>query len=248
MKRISFILVALVTIVSTLGCACYNPGFRNPCMSPFGICANGMGGTVDYVDGGIERTVACGDSCGTVVYEATCDPCAPSVYQGHVACGGIGCMNGRPCSNCLVQLADGVRLVGEAALSAAATPFLVVGNILCSAGRGSESFSGYGCSNEIYFGDNCYQTHDFVDPCSTCGSSTNNCPNCSGTIQDGIQFETPSAPQIQPSAKKQPTIIQQNRSGQKVVSTGTKQQLIKQPVFINQKRTIKQATYIVDQN
>ncbi|MDR1479926.1 MAG: hypothetical protein LBJ00_13410 [Planctomycetaceae bacterium] len=244
MKRMFFILVALTTLVSTIGCACYSPGFRNPCISPFGLCANGLGGTIDYVDGGIDRTGACGDSCGAVVYENTCDPCAPPVYQNHVACGGVGCVSGNPCANCLVQLADGVRLVGEAALSAAATPFLVVGNILCSAGRGYETFPGNCCSNEIYLGDNCYQSHDFVDPCSPCGSSNNNCPNCSGTIQDGIHFETPAAPQSQPSAKNQPTIIQSNRSGQKVVTTGTKQQVIKQPVFINQNKNIKQAAYI----
>ncbi|MDR0390720.1 MAG: hypothetical protein LBH59_02350 [Planctomycetaceae bacterium] len=240
MKRIFLILVVLLSIASTVGCACYSPvGYRNPCFSPLGVCANGAGGVVDYVDGGIDHSGA----CGAVVCEPSCDPCGMPTYQSHIACGRMGCQNGYPCSNCLEQFADGVRLVGEAALSAAATPFLVVGNVLCSASRGCEVFSNCGCSNEIYLGDNCYQTHDFIDPCSPCSPTTTGCESCSGTIQNGIQFENST---IQSSTKKQPMIITSNQATQKVVAT-QKRQVVKQPAFVMPKGNIKQAAYIVNQ-
>jgi hypothetical protein len=197
---------------------------------------------VDYVDGGIDRTGSCGEPLVTNVCETVCDPCAAPVYQGHAACGMIGCQNGYPCSNCLVQLADGVRLVGEAALSAAATPFLVVGNVLCSAGRSCETFKGCGCSNEIYLGDNCYQTQDFIDPCSPCSPTTTGCQNCPTVIQNGIQFENSPAQQTQSIIKKQ------SQTNQKVVITAPKQQIIKQPTFITpQGNNIKQAAYNINQ-
>ncbi|MDR1484245.1 MAG: hypothetical protein LBT09_05435 [Planctomycetaceae bacterium] len=246
MKRIFLISIALLSIVSTLGCACYAPGFRNPCLSPLGVCSHGSG-VVDYIDGGIDHSGSCGESSGTVVYEASCDPCSAPVYQNHIACGRIGCQNGNPCSNCIVQLANGVRLVGEAALSAAATPFLIVGNALCSVGKSCETFANCGCSNEIYLGDNCYQAHDFIDPCSPCGQTATSCQNCSGTIQDGIQFENPQRNQTQTNIQKQSFVVPSNKSGQKVVLTTPKQQIIKQPAFTVQKGNIKQAAYIVNQ-
>jgi hypothetical protein len=234
MKRNFLISIVLLSILSTVGCTCYSPlGLRNPCISPFGVCAHGSGGVVDYIDGGIDHS----GSCGEVISESVCDPCAAPVYQNHIACGGIGCQNGAPCANCLVQLANGVRLVGEAALTAAATPFLVVGNVLCTAGRGYETFGSCGCSNEIYLGDNCYQTHDFIDPCSPCGTTKTTCQNCSGHIQDGIQFENIPA-QSQTTAKK--------ISNQKIIITNPKQQIVKQPAFTTQKGNIKQAAYIIN--
>ncbi|MDR2761935.1 MAG: hypothetical protein LBB88_04990 [Planctomycetaceae bacterium] len=244
MKRNFLIFIMLLSIVSTIGCACYSPvGFRNPCLFP-GVCAHGSGGVVDYVDGGIDHTGACGE---TIVCETTCDPCTPQVYQNHIACGRVGCQSGYPCSNCIVQLADSVRLVGEAALSVVATPFLVVGNVLNSAGRNCEIFPSCGCGNEIYLGDNCYQSHDFVDPCSPCSPSITGCQNCSGTIQDGIQFENSNPTTNQSSMKKQSIIVPPNRLEQKVITTTTKQQIVRQPTYINQKGNIKQATYIVNQ-
>ncbi|MDR2345013.1 MAG: hypothetical protein LBE18_03015 [Planctomycetaceae bacterium] len=231
MKRTFLIIIVLLFTVQMFGCACYT-GIRNPCISPLGICGHSHTGmTTDYIDGGIDRTGLCGESSGAMLCDTVCDPCAVPVYQNHFACGKLNCQNGYPCSNCLVQLADGVRLVGEAALSAAAAPFLIVGNTLCSVGRGGyEPFSGCGCSNEIYLGDNCYQSHDFVDPCSPCSPSNTSCQNCSNVIQNGIQFENSS-----------------NSPELKGVITSQKQQRIKQPTYINQRGNIKQAAYIVNQ-
>ncbi|MDR2171797.1 MAG: hypothetical protein LBP59_16760 [Planctomycetaceae bacterium] len=243
MKRVFLISVVMLSMISTFGCACYSPVFRNPCISPFGLCANGSGGVVDYIDGGVDHSVSCGgvsESCGGVVYETACEPCVTPSYGGHFSCGRVGCRVGYPCSNCVLQLTGGVRMIGEAALSAAATPFLVVGNVLCSAGKGYESFPDCGCGNEIYLGDNCYQSHDFIDPCSPCGSIDEGCKN--GTIQNGIQFDDPNTPN-QNVIKKQSINNTQNNSEQKIVIVSPK----KQPTLTNKKTNIRQATYIINQ-
>lgn len=177
MKRFLLLGFVLFTAISLSGCACYGPGFGygygGACGSGYTDCPG-----VDYVDGGAGASEAdCGAGCS-------------SGYT--VGCGGsVGGLNScSPCVSCLSCVGDGIRVLGEGALGLVMAPFVLVGNILCNACHGYESYPNCGCSNEVYYGDNCYQPHDFCDPCA-CGAVAGNghrgCAQCSGGYTEGVQ-------------------------------------------------------------
>jgi hypothetical protein len=181
MKRAGIFGVVLLLSLSVAGCACYTGNYGGYGRSgvPNGCGSIVHNGVVDYVDGNSE---ACNTDCGT----------------GYV---NYGCTAYRPCglSNCaacLGNLVNGVFALGEGAFCLAAAPFVLVGNLLGGGYGGYEMFPNYGCSNEVYYGDNCYQPQDFCNPCSGvdscgCGSGTasNGCSRCSGGYTEGIQVE-----------------------------------------------------------
>lgn len=160
------------------GCACYpgGCGFGGMCTYPY------TAGTVDYVDGipggGEADCNGCyaGDGCGC----------------GKRSCpsgGGVSYDNGYPCSpcfECLRSVGHGIRAVGEGVLAVAAAPFVILGHAICT---GYEYYPNCGCSNEVYYGDNCSQAHDYNPCCSTgyVNTASSGCTNCSGTVTEGIQ-------------------------------------------------------------
>ncbi|MDR2439665.1 MAG: hypothetical protein LBE12_09905 [Planctomycetaceae bacterium] len=85
------------------------------------------------------------------------------------------------CSNCIANLLNSVFVLGEGAFCLAASPFIIAGNIISNACGNYESFQSPCCSNEVYYGDNCYQ-QDICNPCSRSdyysSSQLNNCSNC----------------------------------------------------------------------
>lgn len=176
-----FGLIVLFTL-SCLGCACQFPG-SGPC-SPCGFGARGIGpGVVDYVDGGpCAGEASCG-GCGTY---ATCGS----------ACGcGYAC--GARCGNCLARVGSGVRVLGEGALDLVTAPLRLAGRVVTGGPCGYETYAGCGCSNEVYYGDNCFQPHDFCDPCgytdgytATCRSAASSgCTKCNSGYVEGIRYE-----------------------------------------------------------
>lgn len=189
MKRTGLIGVVLLLCLSlsTTGCLC--GGFARPCGPMFGCAAPAAVGVVDYVDG------ANGGDCGT------CAP-APVVGYGYPACG-------YPSGTCLATIGSGIISVGEGAVCLAASPFILVGKLICGGACGYERYPTCGCSSESYYGDNCYQAHDFSDPCCGNGYATGStgCARCSGGFTEGIQPE--NAPVVNPVAKPQPTRISQ---------------------------------------
>ena len=158
------------------GCACY-PGYGYGC--PPGICTSPLTrGPVDYVDGG---PGACGANCG-----------AGQAVGCTESCGGINVCSGDPRFPCLYILRHRVRAIGETALAIAAAPFVITGHIVCAAIYSHEAYPNCGCSNEVYYGDNCAQAHDCA-PCrggvtrGTTGCANCNQPGCADCNQGGVE-------------------------------------------------------------
>ncbi|MDR1271373.1 MAG: hypothetical protein LBK82_17840, partial [Planctomycetaceae bacterium] len=179
MKRAGIVGVVLLLSLSVAGCSCYTGGYGRSGV-PYGYgSVIQQNGVVDYVDG---NSATCDTDCGTG-------------YANY------GCTSYRPCglSNCaacLGNLVNGVFVLGEGAFCLAAAPFALVGNLLCGGYGGYEMFPNYGCGNEVYYGDNCYQPHDFCNPCAgvdPCGcgggAASSGCSRCSGGYTEGIQIE-----------------------------------------------------------
>lgn len=167
MKRVLLLALVLLSSVSIVGCACYTPGSARPCST--GMC--GTVGVVDYVDGG---PGACEADCG-----ATCGG----------GCVGYGNYRQSPGTDCLQCVGESIRVVGEGVLGIAAAPFIVAKHMICSGCNGYESYPNCGCSNEVYYGDDCYQMHDFCDPCACGGTVKGNsgCATCNGGYSEGVQ-------------------------------------------------------------
>lgn len=174
MKRFILLGILLFSALLMTGCACY-PGFGmgGCCTTPYTY------GPVDYVDG----------SPGSG--EANCGTCYNGGYSGM----GSGMYSCSPCVDLLRCVGHSVRVLGEGALTIVAAPFVIVGHVICSTCTGYESYPNCGCSNEVYYGDNCLQQHDLCDPC--CGGSgnygsnpaTSGCSKCNGGYSEGIQAE-----------------------------------------------------------
>lgn len=186
MKRVLFLALVLLSAVSMVGC-CSSPGYARRCPT-YGACGTVGVGVVDYVDGGPGACEAdCGTTCGAN-YGTTCGAGCSGVYSG----GAVGCGGCRQssCTDCLQCVGDGIRVVGESALGLVAAPFIVARHMICSGCNGYESYPNCGCSNEVYYGDDCYQMHDFCDPCA-CGGGTvkghSGCATCNGGYSEGIQ-------------------------------------------------------------
>lgn len=177
MKRVIFLGIVLLTAATMVGCSCYPYGYNRSCMT--GACTTG--GVVDYVDGGPGAGEA---NCGGYV----------SGYGGGCGCGSVGCGSSYG-GDCLRCIGNTIKVVGEGALAVAAAPFVIAGHIICSGCNGYETYPNCGCSNEVYYGDNCSQQHDFVDPCGKggdcgCGTSAttfSGCARCSGGYVEGVQ-------------------------------------------------------------
>ncbi len=179
--------IVVLLLLSAPGCVCWpgycGPGYSGPGYGG-GACPPGMlgcgsllnpGGVVDYVDG------TPGADCGT--------NCAPNTG----IFGGSPCVaHGVPhCTSCLGRVVNGVYALGEGALTLAASPFILLGSLISGGPCGYETYPNCGCSNEIYYGDNCYQPHDFNDPCTGCGgqpAANSGCANCGGGYAEGIPY------------------------------------------------------------
>ncbi|MDR3199640.1 MAG: hypothetical protein LBU34_17370 [Planctomycetaceae bacterium] len=175
MKHVKIIGVFLLLSVFIAGCACHSGyyGTYKPFFAPYGSVP--QNGFVDYVDG-----IPTANDCSTG-YVNPCNPYRP-----------CGLTN---CANCIGNIVNGVFALGEGAFCLAASPFILVGNLLCGGYGGYEMFPNSGCSNELYYGDNCYQTQDLCDPCAgvdpnACNySATAGCSNCNNNYSEGIQFQ-----------------------------------------------------------
>lgn len=178
MKRFILSGVLLFSALFMTGCACY-PGLGwggGCCTSPYTY------GPVDYVDGIPDGGEAnCGTSYGSGCYGA--NPC-----MTYSSC--------TPCVDLLRCVGHSVRVLGEGALTVVAAPFVIVGHVICSTCTGYESYPNCGCSNEVYYGDNCLQQHDLCDPCcgnygnsGTCGPNPaiSGCSKCNNGFSEGIQ-------------------------------------------------------------
>ena len=182
----------LLSLLGTIGCACYGPGygygnFGGQCggvIAPYSCGPSSCGDQgVDYVDGGPGAGNA---DCGGNYVQG----CYGQRY-GHYGNGS--------CANCI---GNGLRIVGEGAVGLVAAPFILVGSLFNCGAYGN--YYGCGCSNEVYYGDNCSQPHDFCDPCggNGCDSgwvspnrvgqlayppTTPGCTHCNGGYSEGIQ-------------------------------------------------------------
>jgi hypothetical protein len=183
MKRAGIVGVVLLLSLSVVGCSCY-PGYYNGygrLGMPYGCGSVVHNGVVDYVDG---NTGTCETDCGAGY--ANYGNCA-APYRP------CGLSN---CATCLGNLVNGVFVLGEGAFCLAAAPFVMVGNLLCGGYGGYEIYPHNACSNEVYYGDNCYQPHDICNPCSdvdacgcTNGVANSGCSQCSGGYTEGIRVD-----------------------------------------------------------
>lgn len=233
MKRAAFFSVIVLTVLSMTGCACYGPGYgyKGSCASSCSPCGSNQMG-IDYVDG---FPGACEADCGSA------PSCGPASGYAQPGCGGSsynGYNTAGSCSSCLKGVGEGLKVLGEGALAVVSAPFVLAGHVLCgnSCGNGGaygggSTYPNCGCSNEVYYGDNCYQPHDFCDPCG-CGGPTNgstNCPNCAGGFTEGIQpmeegdLTTVPAPLSNQVTRQQPVPDQRYRP----VSNGRMQQPVR---------------------
>ncbi len=193
MKNIHLIGLCALLVLSCLGCACGFPG--GPC-NTFSYMGPGV---VDYVDGGMcAGEAVCGD-CGIVTNSIGCNTCGGMGY-------GVGRMRGANRGQCLNRVGNGIAVVGGAALDLAAAPFVVAGKIL-TGGCCYETYPNCGCSNEVYYGDNCYQAHDFSDPCA-CGGVVNSGTvaggGCSSCGEGGMRIEHSTIIESDPIIESQP--------------------------------------------
>ncbi|GHT35879.1 hypothetical protein FACS189427_06250 [Planctomycetales bacterium] len=181
-KRFSLFGIMLLSAVLltglSSGCACY-PGYGYGC--PSGVCTSPLTrGPVDYVDGGQNaRGADCGSTCtgGNNAYYGGIN----SAYCGYP---------------CLYNIGYGIRVIGEGALAVAAAPFVITGHIICATFNGYESYPNCGCSNEVYYGDNCAQAHDCA-PCSSGATrGTSGCSTCNQGYSEGIRPAEPATSQI----------------------------------------------------
>ena len=185
MNRILLLGGLLLSLLGTVGCACFGPGYGYgygnigaPCsgvIAPYSCGPSSCGGMgTDYVDGG---PGACDANCG-----------GNYGYRGPQQ----GYLGNGDCTRCIT---NGLRTIGEGAVGLVAAPFVLAGSLLNCGSYGT--FNGCGCSNEVYRGDNCYQPHDFCDPCGgnvgperighTYPPTTPGCGRCSGGYSEGIQ-------------------------------------------------------------
>jgi hypothetical protein len=181
MKRAGIVSVVLLLCLSVAGCACYS-GYYNSYGRlgvPYGYGSVKHNSVVDYVDG---NTGTCETDCGTGYANYDCTSYRP-----------CGLSN---CANCLGNLVNGIFVLGEGAFCLAVTPFVMVGNLLCGGYGGYEIFPHNSCSNEVYYGDNCYQSHDLCDPCGNvdaCGCvdgvASSGCSRCSSGYTEGIRVD-----------------------------------------------------------
>ncbi len=176
--RAPLLSISLILLIFSTGCVC-QPGYYG---GPLG-CGSILnpGGVVDYVNGPIGAD--CGTNGGLVV--------GPLVgTAAGTACISHGVPN---CGSCLGTVASGVRVIGEGAFSLAASPFLLLGSLISGGPCGYEAYPNCGCGSEIYYGDNCYQPHDFNDPCCGTYSGTSvagsGCANCAGGHTEGIRYD-----------------------------------------------------------
>ncbi len=170
--------LTVLVFCSCLGCVCSPSGtIANPCGSI--PCTIGPG-VVDYVDGG---------SCA-----------------GDAPCGGCGYVRDGQCGQCLGRLGNGIGVVGGAALDLVAAPVVLASKIVAGGSCVYETYPNCGCSNEVYYGDNSLQAHDFCDPCGTVGGGTvgfaasSGCSSCNGGFTEGIQsngIQMESVPMIE---------------------------------------------------
>ncbi|GHT22627.1 hypothetical protein FACS189419_05450 [Planctomycetales bacterium] len=179
-NRLSALCIGVLFILSSVGCMC-TPGYR-----PCGIGGIGCAGpgVYDYYNNGNYCSDCRQSSCVTGCDEtAACNPCEE--VDSYSPCSAHGAVN---CGSCLGNLGTGVVLVGRGVLNVAAAPFLLVGNLLSKDYGCAERFNG-NCCGEAYYGDNCYQPHDFNDPCngSVQGgfSGRGGCANCNRQINHG---------------------------------------------------------------
>lgn len=228
MKRVGIFTIVGLLVMSTLGCAC---GYRT-CGSNYGCNGFVANRVVDYVDGPIGGGIAeCGDGCYT-----DCGPCdATSVCSSPCGIASCGSAN---CHSCAPYLENSLRTIGRGALTVVAAPFIVVGQIFNGGnGCGYETYPNCGCSNEIYYGDNCLQCHDFCDPCGNvsacgCGGSAANsgCSRCSGGYVEGIHFEGETEIETINDGANYYRNVPQN----KVVMRNGRQVTLRQPVQVTQ--------------
>lgn len=219
MKQVAILGMVLLLAAYSAGCACLSPGcgmnggrvYEGSCcetIAPYSCGPSSCGGMgVDYVDGGPGAGLA---NCGS-----------------YNACGmNMGCYGGGCGMGCLSAVGNVVHVVGDGVLTIAASPFVLVGHLFANCGsRGGYGgcgglSNGCGCSNEVYYGDNCYQPHDFCDPCmgESCGCGTGcsvsgysvggsymggysggtttptGCTRCAGGFSEGIQFGATNQP------------------------------------------------------
>ena len=185
MNKILLLGGLLLSVLGTVGCACYGPGygsFGDPCGSA--ITPYRYGGIgVDYVDGG---PGAGNTDCGGHFSRGYCGP-------GHLV--------GGDCGRCI---ANGLRVIGEGAVGLVAAPFVLVGSLINCGAYGN--YYGSGCSNEAYYGDNCYQPHDFCDPCGGTAighaPSSAGCSQCSGGYSEGVQPGEPVTMSPKPPVRR----------------------------------------------
>ena len=192
MNKILLLGGLLALVLGTIGCACYAPGYGagnygvscGNVIAPYSCGPSSCGGAgVDYVDGGPGAA------------NANCAGCYSSGYMGYRGFQSGYYGNG-DCRRCIT---NGLRVVGEGAVGLIAAPFVLVGSLFnCGA---YANFQGCGCSNEVYYGDNCYQPHDFCDPCAgnACGPAgpdrvghaypptAPGCSHCNSGYREGIQ-------------------------------------------------------------
>jgi len=233
MNKILLLGGLLLSILGTVGCACYSPGYGpgygygncgNPCsgaIAPYSCGPSSCGGQgVDYVDGG---PAAGNADCGGNYSPGYCG--SPNGCNGYYGSG--------DCGRCV---GNGLRVIGEGAVGLVAAPFVFVGSLLNCGGYGN--YSGCGCSNEVYYGDNCYQPHDFCDPCggnanggNVCSSAgpdrvghaypptAPGCSQCSGGYSEGVQTTEPTTASPQPTPRPMQRYIQTSmqRPGQQPV-------------------------------
>lgn len=235
MKQTGIFGVLLLLFLPAMGCVCQpgyyggncaNPCQPNACGVPWGCGSIIHQGVVDYVNGppgGGEAECGCGGSCAT--------PCGS-------VCG--SCTSN--CGSCLGTLGNGILVLGEGAFSLAASPFILAGHVIRGGPCGYETYANCGCSNEVYYGDNCYQQHDFCDPCAGscdpcgCGTSvaTTGCSRCANGYREGVQYEnSPPKQHAQPNAQP----MAQPRGPQKMSRP------VQSPTPVRNARAVTQTSY-----
>ncbi|MDR2756458.1 MAG: hypothetical protein LBC20_12185 [Planctomycetaceae bacterium] len=169
MKLLNIIGVLLVLSVFVTGCTCY-PGYYAPRKK-----------NPDYYYQQQVLPTDCQDVCNDAV---TCYNPQSQFYPNYPL---------NNCSNCLSNLLNSVFVLGEGAFCLAASPFVLVGNLLCNAcGNYETQFPC--CSNEVYYGDNCEAQYP-TNPCDNSNyyyPQSNNCSNCNTPYENNTsQITTP---------------------------------------------------------
>ena len=179
MKKL-FVLCVTMLMAFSLGCVSCGPGYGRLCAPGPVNYVDGNGGQLNHCGPGVNPcTSSCATSCGNSYGSSYGSPhCLPAARE------------------CAARICYGMRILGEGALNVVAVPFIIVGDVLTGCGSCAPGYAPYNsgdcCSSEVYYGDNCYQAHDFNDPCGCNGMSPmSGCSRCSDTTTDGMQFEPP---------------------------------------------------------